>query len=159
MTALSPPPPPSDPPCNMCMGVCKEQERVICVRCKPNCVRGSCLGIAQTNCIGMIFWACPSCLPTFTTELSALDRLSALEVKLEKVDSLILEIQLLKQEINSMKPDYPYLRAAFRNRTDSTASVRNSKKRKAETNDNVQADKESQNRKPIVFKTGTNNNH
>ena len=108
----------------------------------------------------MIFWACSSCLPTFTTELSALDRISALEVKLEKVDSLISEIQLLKQEINSMKkPDYPYLRAAFRNRTDSTASDRNSKKRKAETNDNVQADKESQNRKPKVFKTGTNNNH
>ena len=29
-----------------------------------------CLGIAQTrNCIGMIFWSCPSCLPTSTTEL------------------------------------------------------------------------------------------
>ena len=96
----------------------------------------------------MIFWACPSCLPTFTTELLALDRISALEVKLEKVDSLISEIQLLKQEINSMKkPDYPYLGAAFRNRTDSTASDRNSKKWKAETNDNVQADKESENRK------------
>ena len=57
------------------------------------------------------------------------------------------------------KPDYPYLRVAFRNRTDSNASDHNSKKRKAETNDNVQADKESQNRKPKVFQRGTNKNH
>ena len=65
-------------------------------------------------------------LPTFTTELSALDRISALEVKLEKVDSLISEIQSLKLEINSLKKlDYTYLRAAFRNRSDSTASDRN----------------------------------
>ena len=35
----------------------------------------------------------PSCLPTFTTELSALDRISALDFKLEKVYSLISEIQ------------------------------------------------------------------
>ena len=126
MTALSPPPPPSDPPCTLCMGICTEQERVICVRCKSKCFHGCCLGIAQKNCIGMIFWSCPSCLPTFTTELSALDRISALEVKLEKVESLISEIQSLKLEINSLKkPDYTYLRAAFRNRTDSTASDRN----------------------------------
>ena len=32
------------------------------------------------------------------------------------------------------KPDNPYLRAAFRNRTDSTASDRNSKKRNVEGN-------------------------
>ena len=108
----------------------------------------------------MIFWAFPSCLSTFTTELTALDRISALEVKLEKVDSLILEIQFLKQEINSMKkPDYPYVRPAFRNRTDSIASDRNSKKRKADSNDNVQVEKESQKSKPKVFKTATNNNH
>ena len=108
----------------------------------------------------MIFWAFPSCLLTFTTELSALDRISALEVKLEKVDSLILEIQFLKQEINSMKkPDYPYVRPAFRNRTDSIACYRNSKKRKADSNDNVQVEKESQKSKPKVFKTATNNNH
>ena len=81
----------------------------------------------------MISWSCPSCLPTFTTELSALDRISPLEVKLEKVDSLISERQSLKLEIKSLKkPDYPYLRAFFRNRTGSTASDRNSKKRKAE---------------------------
>ena len=93
MRTLSPPRPPSDPPCTVCVGLCKKQERVICVRCKSNCVHGSCLGFAQTTiCIGMIFWSCPSCLPTFTTELSALGRISALEVKLEKVDSLISEI-------------------------------------------------------------------
>ena len=59
--------------------------------------------------------------------------MSALEVKLDKVDSLISEIQSLKQETNSpKKPDYSYLRAAFRNRTDSTAGNRNSKERKNE---------------------------
>ena len=41
----------------------------------------------------------------------------------------------MKLEINSLKkPDNPYLRAAFRNRTDITASDRNSKKRNAEGN-------------------------
>ena len=159
MTVLSPPPPPFNPPCTVCMGSCTEHERVVCVRCKSKCVNGSCHGIAQTILIGMIFWSSPSSLPTFTTELSALDRISALEVKLEKVDSLISEIQSLKLEIYSLKkPDYPYLRAAFRNRTEGTASDRNSKKRKAEGNENLFADKESQDRKPIVFKTGTNIN-
>ena len=122
---------------------------------------GSCLGIAQaTDCIGMMLWSCPSFLPIFTTEFSALDRISALEVKLEKVDSLTSEIQSLKLEIISLKkPDCPYLRAASRNRTGSTASDRNSKKRKAEFNEDVHADMESQNRKPKDFKTGSNINH
>ena len=108
----------------------------------------------------MIFWSCPSCLLTFTSELSALDRTSALELKLEKVDSLISEVQSLKMETSSLKkPDYPYIRAAFRNRTDSIASDRKSKKRNTEGNKNSFADKESQDRTPKVFKTGTNINH
>ena len=50
--------------------------------------------------------------------------LSALEVMLEKVGSLISEFQSLKLEMNSLnKPEYPYLRAALRNRTDSTATI------------------------------------
>ena len=161
MTALSPPPPPSSTPCNVCMGLCTEQERVICVRCKSKCVHGSCLGIAQTTiCIGMIFWSCSSCLPNFITELSALDRISALEVKLEKVDLLISEIQTLKLEINFLKkPVYPSLRAAFRNLTNRTASDLSSKKRKGDGNENLVVDKESQDRKPKVFKTATNFNH
>ena len=128
MTALSPKPPPSDPLCNVCKGICSEQECVICVRCISKF--GLCFGIAQTtSCIGMIFRSCPSFLPTFTIELSALDRIYALENKLEKVDSLISEIQSLKLEINFLKKqDYPYLSAAFRNRTDSIASARYSKK-------------------------------
>ena len=159
MTASSPPPPPSDPPCTVRMGICTEQERVICVRNISKC--GSCFGIAQTTSfIGMIFWSCPSCLSTFTTELSALDRISALENKLEKADSLISEIKSMKLEIIFLKkPDYPYLSAAFRNWTDSTASDQNSKKQKAEGNENVLAGKESHDRKPKVFKTGTNINH
>ena len=101
-----------------------------------------------------------SCLPTFTTELSALDRISAFEFILEKVDMLISETQSLKLEINSLKKqDYPYLRAAFRNQTDITASDRNSKKRKDEDNENVLAVEEFQDRKPKVFKTGTIINH
>ena len=132
-------PPPLDPPCTVCMGLSTEQERVICVRCESKCGHGSCLGITQTtSCIGLIFWSCPSFLPTCTTELSALDRISALGVKLEEVDSLITETQSLNLEINSLKKmDYPYLRATFRNRTDGTASDRNSKKRKAESNENA----------------------
>ena len=72
------------------------------------------------------------CLPTFTRVLSALDRISALEVKLEKVESLISGIQSLKLEIISLKKlDYAHLRAAFIYWTDSTASDRNSKKFKS----------------------------
>ena len=75
-------------------------------------------------------------------------------------DSLISEIQSLKLEINSLKkPHYTYLRVSARHRTDSNASDRNSKKRKAEGNENLFADRESQDRKPKVFKTGTNINH
>ena len=70
------------------------------------------------------------------------------------------EIQSLKLEINSLKkPDYPYLRAVFRKQTSSTAGDRNSKERKAEGNENLFADKESQKIKPKVFKTGTDINH
>ena len=77
--------------------------------------------------MGIIFWSCRSCLPTLTTELSALDRIYALIFTLEKVDSLISENQSLKLKIYSLKLDYPYIRAAFRNWTDSTASDWNSK--------------------------------
>ena len=105
-------------------------------------------------------WSCLGCLPKFTTELSALEWISFREVNLEKVDSLTSENQSLKLEINSVKkPGYPYLRAAFRNRTDSTASDRNSKKRKAEGNEKLHVDKESQNKKIKVFKTGLNIHH
>ena len=103
----------------------------------------------------LVLSSCPSCLPTFTTVLSALDQISALEIKLEKIDLLISEIQSLKLQISSLKkPDYPYLRAAFRDRTDSTASDRNSKKRKAEGNENLFADKESRYRKRKSFQDG-----
>ena len=134
MTALSTHIPPSDLPSIVFMGLCAEQERIFCVRCKSNCVYGICLGIAQTtSCIGMLFWYYQSCLPNFTTELSAPDRISALEVKLEKGDLRIAEIQSLKLEINSpKKPDHPYLRSAVRDQSDTSSSYRSSKKRKAE---------------------------
>ena len=109
-------------------------------------------------CLWIVPWNCSdNKLPLndilVLSELSAPDRLSALEVKLGKVDSLISKIQLLKPEINSLKKrDYPYLRAAFKSRTDSTTSARNSKIRKAEGNGNLVAGKESQDRKLKVFK-------
>ena len=45
----------------------------------------------------MIIWSGPSCLPTFITELSALDGISALEIKLEKVDPVISEIHSITE--------------------------------------------------------------
>ena len=116
MTVLSPPPS-SNPPCIVRIGLCTEQERVVCVRCKSKYVTGPCLGIAKTtNCFEVIFSSFPSCLPTFTTQLSAPDQMSALDVKLKKVDALISEDQSMKLDINSLtKPSYLYLRADFRN--------------------------------------------
>ena len=71
-----------------------------------------------------------------------------------------LEIHSVKLKINSLKkPGYPYLRAAFRNRNESTASDRNSVKRKTEGNETVLAGKHLYDRKPKVFKTSTNINH
>ena len=65
-------------------------------------------------CIGMIFWSHPISLPTVTTEISALDLVSALEFKLEKADSLINEIEFLKEDIKFMKkPGYLFFRACF----------------------------------------------
>ena len=84
---------------------------------------------------------------------------------MKKKDSLISEcskIHSLKLEIKSLKKhDYPYLRASLRNWTDSTASYHNSKNRKAEDNEWKCAcrQKKSQDKKPKVFKTGTNINH
>ena len=70
------------------------------------------------------------------------------------------EIQSVKLEENSLKkPDYLYLRAAFRKQVDSTASDHNSKKRNTEGKENLFADKESRDRTPEVLKTGTNINH
>ena len=116
------------------------------------CVHGSCLGIV----LEYIFGIGPSYLPTFTTEFIALDQISALEVKLEKVDSLISKIRSLKLELET---GLPASCAAFRNWTDKTNSDRTSKKRIAEGNENLFSDKEPQERIPKVFKTGTNIYH
>ena len=99
----------------------------------------TCLEVSfAIHCTGMIFWSRPSCLPIFTIELLALDRISVLEVKLESVDSLISEFQVLKLEIFSLrKYEYTYLRAAFRIRTDSTTINRNSMKRKVVGNETL----------------------
>ena len=75
----------------------------------------------------MIYWSCAGCTPIFTAELSALDRITAVEKKLDCVDSLIRECTVQRNEITLIKkPEFPFLKAAKngpgRNRNDSSSS-------------------------------------
>ena len=80
------------------------------------------------------------CSITFAAEISALDRISAMEKKIEFVNSRIRDDALLRNEVPSLnKPDYPFLNADkigfHRNRIESSSSsqsISGSKKRKAE---------------------------
>ena len=57
----------------------------------------------------MIYWSCNGCTPIFTAELSALDRITAVEKKLDCVDSLIREVTVLRNEIALVKkPDFAF---------------------------------------------------
>ena len=75
----------------------------------------------------MVYWTCAGCTPIFTAELSALDRNTAVEKKLDCVDSLIRDVTMLRNEITLIKkPEFPFLKAAKsrpgRNRNDRSSS-------------------------------------
>ena len=129
------PPPPPKPLCKICNEPCNVQVSAFCVKCKKIYV--GCLGISSTsNSDGMIIWSCAGCTPT--AKLSALDRNSALEKKLDCVEFLIREATVLCNEIAFiMRPDLSFLKTAkigpARNRNDSSsiyqsATVHNKKK-------------------------------
>ena len=88
----------------------------------------------------MTYGSCAGCIPSFRAELSALDRITAVEKKLDCVDSLILDVKMLRNEIALIKkPEFPFLNAAkcgpHRNRNDSSSSYHSptvNKKRKAD---------------------------
>ena len=61
----------------------------------------------------MIYWSCAGCTLSFTAELSALDRITGVEKKLDCVDSFIREVTLLRNEIALIKkPEFPFLKIA-----------------------------------------------
>ena len=63
----------------------------------------------------MIYWSSAGCTPSFTAELSALERITAVEKKLDCVDSLIREVTMLRNEIALIKkPELTFLKAAKR---------------------------------------------
>ena len=76
-------------------------------------------------------------LDKFAAEISALDRISAMEKKIECVNSRIRDVALLRKEVASLrKPDSPFLNADktgfHRNRIESSSSsqgISGSKKR------------------------------
>ena len=76
-------------------------------------------------------------LDKFAAEISALDRISAMEKKIECVNSRIRDVALLRNEVASLrKPDSPFLNADktefHRNRIESSSSsqgISGSKKR------------------------------
>ena len=74
------------------------------VKYKKIYVHFGCLGISRTaNIKRIIYWSCAGCTPRFTAELSALDRITAVEKKLDCVDSLILEVTMVRNEIALIK--------------------------------------------------------
>ena len=132
------PPLPPEPKCDICMQRCYPVTTANCAKGK-NVYVHACLGITScSNLPGMIFWSCKTCLPTFAADISALNRISAME-KIECVDSLIRDVALLRNEVSLLrKPNFPFLNAAKtrfnRNRIDSSSSsqgISGSRKRKA----------------------------
>ena len=112
----------------------------------------------------MIYWSCAGCTPSFTAELSALDRITAVEKKLDFVDSLIREVTMLCNEIALIKkPEFPFLKAAksepSRNRNDSSSryhSATVNKKRKVDDYEFETVQRKVRSTKEV--KTGTNTN-
>ena len=140
---MVPPPslPPPEPLCNICNEPCNVQRSAFCVKCKKIYVHFGCLGFSSTaNTKGMIYWSCAGCTPSFTADLSALERITAVEKKLNCVDSLIREVTMLRNEIALIKkPEFPFIKAAksgpSSNRNDSSSSHHSAtvnKKRKAD---------------------------
>ena len=109
----------------------------------------------------MIYWSCAGCTPSFTVELSALDRITAVEKKLDCVDSLIREVTMLRNEIALIKkPEFPFLKAAKSgpgwNRCDSSSSYHSSAEKKADDFEFETVQRKV--RSPKELKTGTNTN-
>ena len=93
-------PPPPETLCFIRYDPCNVQVSAFCVKCKKISVHFACLGISSTaNIKRMIYCSCVGCTPIFTAELSALDRVTAVEKKLDCVDFLIREITVLRNEI------------------------------------------------------------
>ena len=158
-----PPPPPPEPLCKICNEPCNVQRSAFCDKCKEINVHFGCLGISSTAIIkGMIYWSCAGCTPSFTAELSALDRITAVEKKLDCFDSLIREVTMLRNEIALIKkPEFSFLKAAksgpSRNRNDSSSSHHSAtvnKKRKADDLDFETVERKVRSTKEV--KTGTN---
>ena len=154
--ASRPPPPPPERLSEICIQLCCAQVGTHCIKCKYLYVHLACPGVLNSsNYSGMIFSSCSKCSPSFAAELSALDRVSAIEQKLEYVDALIHEVSLLRNE----RPDFPFFKAAktglLRTRNDSTSRASGSKKRKA---DDLTTETTQRRLRPKELKTGTNTN-
>ena len=123
------------------------------------------MGISSTaNIRGMIFWSCAGCTPSFTAELSTPDRITAVEQKLDCVDSLIREVTMLQNEIALIKkPEFPFLKAAksgpSRTRNDSSSSYHSAtvnKMRGADDSEFETVQRKVRSTKEVT--TGTNTN-
>ena len=109
------PPPPHEPLSNICNDPCNVQVTAFCVKCKKINVHFGCLRNSSTAIIkGMFYLSCAGCTPSFTVELSALDKITAVEKKLNCVprgDSMIREVTMLRNEIGLIEnPKFPFLK-------------------------------------------------
>ena len=135
------PPPPPQPQCDIFMQRCNIIATANCVKCQNGYIHHASFGITScSNLQAIIFWSCKTRSTTFTTYISALDRISAMEKKIECVNSRIRDFALLQNEVASLrKLDSPFMNADktgfHRNRIESSSSsqiISGSKKRKAE---------------------------
>ena len=104
-------PPPPESLCNICNDPRNVQVCAFCVKFEKINVHFGCSGISSTaNIKGLIYWSCANCTPSFTAELSALDRITAVEEKLACVNFLIREvITMLHNEIALIKKNRNFL--------------------------------------------------
>ena len=79
---------------------------------------------------GIIKWSWAGCNPIFNPDLSALDKMTAVEKKVDCVESLILEVKIVCIKIALIKkPEFRFRKIAktrtVRNRNDNSSSFHN----------------------------------
>ena len=128
------PPPPPEQECDICMPRCNPVKTANCVKCKNVYFHHACLEITScSNVQALILWSFKICSSTFAAEILALDRIWAMEKKIERVNSIIRDLARLQNEVALLrKPDFPFLNAAktgfHRNRIESFSSSQSIKK-------------------------------
>ena len=115
--------------CLICDMSCDLSEAIECIRCNVKRSHLTCVGIDElpSESRGVLLWCCASCEPIFKTQLSLLDRMSALEQKVSEIDSLTQVIKGLRTDVDNaiqQKPLLPMFSTVVgRSRNNSVTSI------------------------------------